>query len=235
MVTTGDLVFDARQLGLESIGVGQVRWPRGGKCSRGPGGDGPLLAPVKDIEVVARGGSQRIGRVLLEEERQLVARHRKIVEGNRCDRGDIVRVAHARMLHGVYSPHGFNGLTILMAAMLGIGQSREDIGIGGTDNGGLVKLRCGKRVIVLREGKAPKIQECTGKLGIQSYGGLEFTLSPRLVVLVKISHPQVVVGGNEFGIDSDGFLQMPNCIAGMLSPQQGTCLVEFVDGFCGRG
>jgi hypothetical protein len=39
----------------------------------------------------------------------------------------------------------------------------------------------------------------------------------RSVVLVKISQPEVVVGGNEPRIDGDGFLQVPNCIAGMFA------------------
>jgi hypothetical protein len=61
----------------------------------------------------------------------------------------------------------------------------------------------------------------------------EFTLSVHSVVLVKISHPEVVVGRDKPWIDGDGFLQVRNGIAGMLSPEQETRLVEFVDGFCG--
>jgi hypothetical protein len=74
-----------------------------------------LLAPVEDLEFVAGSGSQRIGRVLLQEERE---RDRKIVERNCCDGGDIVRVSRARMRQRMQLSDGFNGLTMLVAAML---------------------------------------------------------------------------------------------------------------------
>lgn len=97
-----------------------------------------------------------------------------------------MRVAQARMLHGVHAIDRLNGFAIFTMTVLRVGENGKHAGIDRSQGDGFSEVSFGSHVIFLRKRKPAKVDVRTGKLGIEIGGGLELNARPGSIVKVQV-------------------------------------------------